>query len=561
MSVAGRLVPLPLPLLRAPPFPGSHPRPFAGPIRCERSDAELNEAIAAIASMRVGGTYWGRLPLLPDRPYALVCVRDERERSRILAAITAERPVVCWTASRPGKRPPTERSVEWISGCCDPWHLVEGADEVVGDADDELVVIAALAGKRTSVVGETSTDVLGYQCVPLRDLIRAHAAMNFDYANPFTKEPISLLEAVELCAFWRKLIDGNRPLVAAIGFAAWKRHTVAPLLWAGSVDVTFASTATKIRAGDQVAIWKSRTSLATVAELQRRQAHLVEVEDGFIRSVGLGAECVPPLSLVVDRLGAYFDPSRPSELEHLIEEGGFAPRLLDRARDLRELIVEQGVSKYATGNVVLEHRSGDRRHLLVAGQVEDDRSMLSGGGSVSTNLELLRRVRALAPDAFITYKPHPDVEAGHRVGAIPEQLALSFADEVVRDQPIGALIKMVDEVHVNTSLAGFEALLRGRAVITHGVPFYAGWGLTRDLGSVPARRTARRTLDELVAAVLLLYPRYLDPVSGLPCPPEILIRRLASVAVPGSEGMLVNLRRLQGRLKRGLISFREGRRA
>jgi capsular polysaccharide export protein len=161
-----------------------------------------------------------------------------------------------------------------------------------------------------------------------------------------------------------------------------------------------------------------------------------------------------------------------------------------------------------------------------------------------------------APDAYIIYKPHPDVEAGHRVGRIAESVALKFADEVIHDVPIGALIDLVDEVHVNTSLAGFEALLRGRAVVTHGVPFFAGWGLTTDLGSVPARRTARRTLDELVVATLLVYPRYLDPKTGLPCPPEILIERITSATASDNRGVLVGLRRLQGRLKRILGSVR-----
>jgi capsular polysaccharide export protein len=115
---------------------------------------------------------------------------------------------------------------------------------------------------------------------------------------------------------------------------------------------------------------------------------------------------------------------------------------------------------------------------------------------------------------------------------------------------------MVDEVHVNTSLAGFEALLRSKPVTAHGVPFYAGWGVTRDLGSVPARRTARRSLDELVAAVLLLYPRYLDPVTGLPCPPEILIQRLSEGRGTAKPGAVVHLRRLQGRLKRRLAALR-----
>jgi capsular polysaccharide export protein len=118
------------------------------------------------------------------------------------------------------------------------------------------------------------------------------------------------------------------------------------------------------------------------------------------------------------------------------------------------------------------------------------------------------------------------VEAGHRTGAIADETCLSVADEIVKNEPVSALLDLVNEVHVNTSLAGFEALMRKKPVTTHGVPFYAGWGLTRDLGPVPARRSAKRTLDELVAAVLILYPRYLDPVTGLPCPAEILVKRL-----------------------------------
>ena len=64
-----------------------------------------------------------------------------------------------------------------------------------------------------------------------------------------------------------------------------------------------------------------------------------------------------------------------------------------------------------------------------------------------------------------------------------------------------------------TSLTGFDALLRGKKVVTYGLPFYAGWGLTQDMVQGAAaleRRTRRLTLDELVAAVLLLYPLYWD---------------------------------------------------
>ncbi len=142
--------------------------------------------------------------------------------------------------------------------------------------------------------------------------------------------------------------------------------------------------------------------------------------------------------------------------------------------------------------------------------------------------------------------------AGHRRGLIADHDMAALADRVETSSPMAALIAMVDELHVNSSLAGFEALMRGKRVTVHGVPFYAGWGLTIDKGPVPPRRTAKRTLDELVAAALLLYPRYFDPVTGLPCPAEVVVERLARGDVPHSDltmSALVVGRRLQGRVR------------
>jgi capsular polysaccharide export protein len=147
---------------------------------------------------------------------------------------------------------------------------------------------------------------------------------------------------------------------------------------------------------------------------------------------------------------------------------------------------------------------------------------------LQTNLALLRAVRDRHPDGFIVYKPHPDVEAGIRKGRVPADLAADLSDQVVARGSILELIAVCDRLETMTSLAGFEALLRGKPVTTHGQPFYAGWGLSEDLCPIP-RRTRGRSLEELVAAALILYPRYIDPVSGLPCGPELLVDRLATV--------------------------------
>ena len=88
------------------------------------------------------------------------------------------------------------------------------------------------------------------------------------------------------------------------------------------------------------------------------------------------------------------------------------------------------------------------------------------------------------------------------------------------------LLALVGEVHTLTSLTGFEALLRGKPVFTYGQPFYAGWGLTEDRDP-PPRRGRPLSLDALVAGALVLHLRCIDPLTGLPCPPELLVERLA----------------------------------
>jgi capsular polysaccharide export protein len=281
---------------------------------------------------------------------------------------------------------------------------------------------------------------------------------------------------------------------------------------------------------------------------------LVRVEDGFIRSVGLGSDFLPAASLVLDHSGMYFDPRSPSDLETLLCKTEFAPALVERSRRLIAQLVARGVTKYnlASPAPSIDAPVGMRR-IFVPGQVEDDLSVLFGGGEIRSNLDLLARVRAANPDAFILYKPHPDVAAGHRKGAVPVAAARHFADAVVENVSITALLAGIDELHTLTSLAGFEALLRRRRVVVYGRPFYAGWGLTTDQTAIDRGR--HLSLEELVAGVLILYPRYLDPLTRLPCGPEVVIERLDHPEL-WRPGLLVLARRWQGELARRLAELR-----
>jgi capsular polysaccharide export protein len=89
----------------------------------------------------------------------------------------------------------------------------------------------------------------------------------------------------------------------------------------------------------------------------------------------------------------------------------------------------------------------------------------------SINLQLLRHVRARNPEAYLIFKPHPDVHFGLRAGGVLAAEACAYADAIVEDADIADLIDICDGVETISSLVGFEALLRDKPVTVHGLPF------------------------------------------------------------------------------------------
>ncbi len=74
---------------------------------------------------------------------------------------------------------------------------------------------------------------------------------------------------------------------------------------------------------------------------------IVYLEDGFLRSPGLGVAGWPPFSMVADDLGIYYDTTRPSRLEALVLAADQMPsETLADAEKAAELIVTHGLSKY-----------------------------------------------------------------------------------------------------------------------------------------------------------------------------------------------------------------------
>ncbi|MEB3335304.1 MAG: capsular polysaccharide biosynthesis protein [Cyanobacteriota bacterium] len=373
------------------------------------------------------------------------------------------------------------------------------------------------------------------------------------YIEPHRCQPCQPETLIRAIGLQRRRQQELPTRIEAFGFKPWKRPILRRFL-RGSQLRFRRGQARPGPMADGLAIWGRDPGQGVERRLrQGPPATLLRIEDGFLRSVGLGANLISPLSWVVDRRGIYYDAGASSDLEWLLAQHPFSEAERRRGAALRDQLLGAALTKYNLPACPWLRPGDGRRVVLVPGQVESDASILHGAPDLRSNLELLRAVRGAEPQAWIVYKPHPDVVAGLR----PEGTAMGdlrrWCDEVLLEGAMDQLYRQVDAVHVLTSLAGFEALLREVEVWTWGLPFYAGWGLTHDHLDCP-RRGRQLRLDELVFAALAAYPRYVSRHSGLFIEPEEAIAELASwrAEPPQPLNWWQSLFRHWGRLRRGI---------
>lgn len=387
------------------------------------------------------------------------------------------------------------------------------------------------------------------QPVALEQLVHAALIEYPRYLDPETGERCQAERVLEHLALQRRMRQRFPKKIYAFGFSRWKKPIVLDFLQGSRIQ--FTGFVDQVPAGGTLVLWGRKP----VAGIVPQGVKILRLEDGFLRSVGLGADLVRPLSWVIDGRGIYYDATSPSDLEQLLLTTCFDTGLLARARALRERLVAAGLTKYNVGGrgwQVAGQPGGaaaGKSVILVPGQVESDASLAYGAPGLRRNLDLLRAVREANPQAHLLYKPHPDVVAGLRRQGAGEQDVANWCDQVVVDVAMGELLPQVDEVHTLTSLTGFEALLRGKRVVTYGQPFYAGWGLTRDMAPI-ARRSRLLSLDQLVAGALLLYPTYVSRATGRFTTPERALEELLDWRQGGGSGLPLWRRMLRLVLRR-----------
>jgi hypothetical protein len=251
----------------------------------------------------------------------------------------------------------------------------------------------------------------------------------------------------------------------------------------------------------------------------------VIVEDGFIRSIGIGLSGEAGLSIIMDDTTAYYDAmSAPSRLERQINSNiEITDAQRTNALALIDKIVSLKVSKYNHApQVILADcfpQLKNRQHrILLIDQRYHDQSVESGLANDQSFDQMVLDALHDYPESQILIKKHPDSIFGAKKSylnfdRLQKLNAMHRIIPIMFDINPYSLFAQVDDIFVATSGMGFEALMAGHQVHCYGVPFYAGWGLTQDKQTLTRRHRSRR-LEDIFHFAYIENSRYFHPELG-----------------------------------------------
>lgn len=315
--------------------------------------------------------------------------------------------------------------------------------------------------------------------------------------------------------------NNNKSTLIFIGFMSWKYDIIKQYFTEYNcvfikpihpTSTEILKTMKEVENLEGFVLWGYRVSYQKIEQIcKKRNLKSYFMEDGFIRSVNLGSNYSTPYSMIIDSKGVYYDSTRETYLEKLLNYYYITEDKLEQARKLIIMMRAIGFSKYNNSlpiDIEKIYGKKTKKRVLVIGQVEDDASITYGLEQKIYLNDLVRLAKAENPDSEIIYKIHPDVIATRRINESDPNDVADIAKIVnFNARPCDAL-QTIDHVYTLTSLMGLEALIHQVPKVTCiGMPFYAGFGLTDDRQQ-NTRRKRKLTLEELVAICYIEFPHY-----------------------------------------------------
>ncbi len=251
----------------------------------------------------------------------------------------------------------------------------------------------------------------------------------------------------------------------------------------------------------------------------------IQIEDGFLRSLGLGVNGAPPYSIIQDEIGLYYDATCPSYLEKIIVDSHYSDVQIERSRNCINKIKKNRLTKYNTTQRCFKRNIEFKKYersILVVDQRLGDTSIPYGLASEDTFKFMLETAIDENPDSEILIKTHPDALIGGKKSHYSKRSLKHNCQLIIEEYNPWSIFESVDHVYVVSSLMGFEALMADKKVSCFGVPFYSGWGLTDDRIALK-RRERKVTLETLFYAAYIEYSKYINHKTKTVCEIEEVI--------------------------------------
>jgi len=286
----------------------------------------------------------------------------------------------------------------------------------------------------------------------------------------------------------------------------------------GFIEIKHFNILSKVDDNTRFYGWGRKKSGLKAMELAKKyHSTLVLLEDGFIRSLGLGVEGSPSFSIVEDDVGIYYDATSPSKLENILNTYDFNEntQLIHDAKRAIAQIKIHCISKYNNSILdlpkeVLNDGCSKEDRVLVIAQTSGDASLAYGMLDDFSTDEMIGSAISENPKAKVYLKVHPDVLSGKKKSDIDIEAVKKKCIIIEENVNPLALLKHFTKVYTKTSQMGFEALLVGCECVCFGMPFYAGWGVTADRSRCERRKRVL-SVEEIFAAAYILYTRYYNP--------------------------------------------------
>jgi capsular polysaccharide export protein len=337
------------------------------------------------------------------------------------------------------------------------------------------------------------------------------------YIDPMTQQRLDIFTIMHFFARIKRHVNMMQGHILAIGIRPWKKKDFYPWVKTPYNQVSFCGSYADIKqqieknpqTDFKLIVWGYyKPEIIKQVKCTYPKLEIMRIEDGFLRSYGLGSDFFAPLSLCIDSGDLHFHAQNRenSDFHTAIRQSSCHDMALKRVQDFVKIMHDNRISKYNVEPKININVPKNKHIIFVSGQVSGDASLNYGGleAHLKDDFGLLSQVRKDYPASYILYKPHPDVTQGNRKKSKNDIYCEAIYDQKIIKISIIDCIQVSDMTATLTSQTGFDALIRGKKVHCYGNAFYKNYGLCAN--DTPQSQAI--SLDNFIHAALIDYPIY-----------------------------------------------------